>query len=184
MTHYRRATSYNGGIPRINDTAYGDMIGKSLTTSLYIWLACPYCGKQRWVRMVYNKPQTKRCVKCRQGGGKHKTGDGYISVFVPRHDFFRTMASKSGYVLEHRLVMAKHLKRCLLPWEIIHHINGIKEDNRLENLKLLSGREYHLADTEMKRYINKLQTRITFLEEKIESIQAVMDVYEYELHID
>ena len=61
------------------------------------------------------------------------TKDGYIHIWKPKHPF----APKGGYIPEHRLVMEKYLGRYLKPNEKIHHKNGIKIDNRIENLELV-----------------------------------------------
>lgn len=57
---------------------------------------------------------------------------GYRLLWRPNHP----SAQKSGYVLEHRLVMEQQIGRRLEPWETPHHKNGIRTDNRPENLEL------------------------------------------------
>lgn len=59
--------------------------------------------------------------------------DGYILVWVGKDD---PAANAEGYILEHRLVMSRLLGRKLHPWENVHHKNGIRDDNRAENLEL------------------------------------------------
>ena len=68
-------------------------------------------------------------------GGRHWL-KGYWMVHVPFDSPFASMRSTGGYVLEHRLVMAQSLGRPLLSTENVHHLNGIRDDNRLENLEL------------------------------------------------
>lgn len=72
-------------------------------------------------------------------GGISYHSKGYILLLRPNHPF----ASKENYVLEHRLVMEQHLGRVLLPTEVIHHINGIPNDNRIENLMLFKNNGVH-----------------------------------------
>ncbi len=148
----------------------------------HIWMACIKCGKERWVKLRKGKPVTEYCCHCfpRIGlhnawkGGRYKTEAGYVMVWITKDDFFYAMARGAhsqfgGYVLEHRLVMAKCLNRHLLAWEIVHHKNSIKDDNRLENLELVKGRGKHntLIEKQLKeqlKQIKDLQVRVTLLE--------------------
>lgn len=72
-----------------------------------------------------------------QKGGRIHCHD-YILIRKPDHPYAR-----NGYVREHRLVIEKRLGRFLEPWELVHHINGVKDDNRLENLELIPSNNKH-----------------------------------------
>lgn len=73
-------------------------------------------------------------------GGRTTVAGGYVRVLVAPDDPMASMSNWSGYVLEHRLVMARHLGRPLLPAETVHHKNGQRDDNRIENLELWASR--------------------------------------------
>jgi hypothetical protein len=64
--------------------------------------------------------------------GFRVSGDGYIELYLPTYENGR----KDGYILEHRYVMEQHLGRSLFRHENVHHKNGVKTDNKLENLEL------------------------------------------------
>ncbi len=74
-------------------------------------------------------------------GGIRRAGvkGRYISIYSPEHPF----STQEGYVMEHRLVVEKSIGRHLNPEEVVHHLNGISDDNRLENLELLPSRKAH-----------------------------------------
>jgi hypothetical protein len=75
-------------------------------------------------------------------GGRIKDKIGYIHIWNPEHPNAKGGRDKS-YVLEHRLVMSKHIGRPLEKTESVHHINGIKDDNRITNLAIMQHRVHH-----------------------------------------
>lgn len=72
-------------------------------------------------------------------GGRYKQR-GYILILLPNHPF----ANAQGYIREHRVVMEKTIGRFLTPIEVVNHLNGIKNDNRPENLVLCSSNGEHI----------------------------------------
>jgi len=76
----------------------------------------------------------------RRKTGKHLNGEGYVLVTKPNHKWVNR---KDGYILEHRLVMQEHLGRKLTSKEIVHHKNGNRQDNRLENLEVKKIHKHH-----------------------------------------
>lgn len=69
------------------------------------------------------------------------TGAGYAMLNLAADDPLIVMRGpKSAYVMEHRVVMARHLGRALRPDESVHHKNGDRLDNRLKNLQLRQGK--------------------------------------------
>lgn len=70
----------------------------------------------------------------KQGGTYTATTSGYVFVRQPGHP----NADTRGYVREHVLVMSQHLGRPMIEGEVVHHINGIRNDNRLENLQVMT----------------------------------------------
>jgi hypothetical protein len=133
-------------------------------THKYSWLPCLDCGKMRWVALHGGKPYRLRCRSCACKWERHpswkggvSTDNGYTIIRLKPDDFFYPMANKQGYVREHRLVIAKQAGRNLHGWEVIHHKNHIKDDNRLENLQLVSI-DKHRQITILENMVSKLRS--------------------------
>jgi transposase-like protein len=86
-------------------------------------------------------PKTRRGPKSNlwKGGRTYRHRTGYLYVSLDPGDPMWPMATSNGQVPEHRLVMGRSLGRPLTRDESVHHINGVKTDNRIENLQLRKG---------------------------------------------
>ena len=143
-------------MPEIGEIRKAKELGYK-TYGYYIYQPCPRCRNNRWVRMNKGKERDKQCFacsekdpkrkrkiseatkgeKCHSWKGGRKKIKGYVQVWISPDDFFYPMADKTNHVYEHRLVVAKALGRCLHDWELVHHKNHIRDDNRIENLELV-----------------------------------------------
>ena len=84
------------------------------------------------------------------GGHRKKRSDGYIKVYVPDHPY----STKDGYVMEHILIMEKQIGRYITRDEVVHHKNHIRDDNRIENLQLMTFKEhsaFHMRERQAKK---------------------------------
>ena len=150
-------------MPEIGEIRNGAELGYRCHCK-WIWHACMDCGKERWVALDKDGPRRLRCHPCAMKvscwkGGRIGTKRGYILVWLRPSDFFYSMVDKSGYVLEHRLVVAHRLGRCLQPWEIVHHKDRIKSHNDDSNLQLVSD-DRHRQITLLERRISRLEIKI------------------------
>lgn len=108
--------------------------------------ACSLCGSLENIAVKGSYPgRCRTCIYryCRKShkaqGGKAKDKSGYIRV---PGNYNHPRANRAHQVLEHHLVMEASLGRYLEKSEVVHHKNGIKDDNRLENLELLEKGEH------------------------------------------
>lgn len=138
-------------------------INWSILHNIRVDLNCEWCGKLFWKPLAWYKrkahhycsrdcyAQSKKGVKLGEitrqrmslshrgernyqwKGGRYTGKDGYIHI--------RDIERKK-YIREHQLVMEKHIGRKLIKGEVVHHKNGIRTDNRLSNLELLTISEH------------------------------------------
>ena len=127
-------------------------------------IRCPYCDRIVPRRSVVELPIEIEdgiikgvywCYPCQRKfefvskampKGRGYTIDGYINIHVPGR----------GSIREHRYVWEKHNKKPLPQGYVIHHINGIKDDNRIENLIAIP-RKSHSQHLETTNRINSIK---------------------------
>ena len=95
-------------------------------------------GKSPWQGRKLTEEHKQKCREWQIGdkspswkGGRTESL-GYVKIYMPSHPF-----ANGNYVFEHRLVMEEIIERHLTSKEHVHHLNGIRNDNRPSNLKLI-----------------------------------------------
>lgn len=111
---------------------------------------CHYPKAEVWSKDVgidhKSFSQHKKCTKHKGYTIEH----GYAVIWNPAHP----MSRKTGYIAEHRLIMAQYLGRMLTKEEHVHHKNGNRLDNRIENLEIVSNKEHIIKHLRNRRGIN------------------------------
>jgi len=81
---------------------------------------------------------------------------------LPADSPFFGMVGVNHQILQHRLVMAQHLGRCLNSDEFVHHLNGIRDDNRIENLALVDAHSHpkHTLARLLKKRVRELEVEL------------------------
>ncbi len=92
---------------------------------------------------------------------KGKPDVSYWAVRKPDHP-----NARRGYVLEHRLIMEEKIGRYLTLDEVVHHINGNKLDNRIENLELHSRPSHIIEHHEARKLIGRLESKLATYQKK------------------
>jgi endogenous inhibitor of DNA gyrase (YacG/DUF329 family) len=106
--------------------------------SFYVQPSNPrlYCGRQ-----CYEADRIKTSGIGRMHNGREVIRDsgGYLRIWEPEHP-----SANQGRVTEHRWLVEQALGRYLRSDEHVHHVNGVKDDNRLENLQVMGAQEHRL----------------------------------------
>lgn len=149
---------------------------------LHILCNCPDCHKDYWIPNTQIRRGVKRTPRCNacailfrnynNGSGRFSTVAGYIGLTISHLDqkdqkLAKETSRTKGFILEHRMVMARYLKRPLTPDDQIHHRNGNKTDNRIANLRLVTKQTHHIAPAD------KIAVSITEIEDCVRQLDNI-----------
>jgi hypothetical protein len=161
-----------------------------------IKVTCIGCNEWRWINACgmteFRKGKKKHCWKCHKINlakrnstgveGKHINSKGYIirtlASFTEKElvllepmmrSSCKSRRKNKTEILEHSAIMALHLKRPLKKNEIVHHKNGVKYDNKVENLQLMSTKKHLFKHDSVIKELLKLRQENEFLRKEMEN---------------
>lgn len=103
------------------------------------------------VKLLYCGADCYNATKRGDGNPKWRGGSHYSKGYVYQYAPWHPNATKDGYVREHRLVVEAAIGRLLKKTEVVHHKNGVKDDNRIENLEVCVSTGKHSAEHHIER---------------------------------
>lgn len=106
--------------------------------------------------------------------GGRKTSNGYVFIYARGNPG----ADSKGYIPEHRLVWEQVHNRPLPEGWAVHHLNGVKRDNRPENLLGLPTQKHDLVIPTMKKRIRELEAKVKLLEHALDVNQLMFTINE------
>ena len=110
-------------------------------------------SKRKGINLSEETKEKMRISKSNGIGAKSISPTGYVRIYFPDHP----KSDKWGYILEHDLIMECNIGRWLQNDEIVHHKNGIKTDNRIKNLEIMT-RSKHMQIHMKERKIKNVQS--------------------------
>lgn len=149
-------------------------------------MPCKYCGKKVYIfkarqksfkycsrychgKAILSTPENQARIKHPVGKNHPRWKGGTIN----KERGYKIICLKGKQVYEHRYVMEQYLGRKLNCYENVHHINGIKTDNRIENLEILSRSKHTKQNPKKKnplRFVKCLNCNKIFYAKKIDVV--------------
>lgn len=119
-------------------------------------------------------PRHAMTYRLKHGGEIKKHSKGYILIYQPQH----SRADCRGFVLEHLLVWEEANNRPLPPDWVVHHLNGVKDDNRPENLAGMHHSKHEVYIPVLMQRIRELEIRNRQLEQALNAGQFMLPITE------
>jgi len=131
---------------------------ENLNKGIMAHIGRPLTKKHKQKISISEKGKPKRGKNYK--GGRHLRPDGYVNLLYPEHP-----RARNYYVLEHIVIWERTYNKTLPEGYLIHHINGIRSDNRPENLMAVTKKQHHNLYQVYQKRIRELELEIARLKQ-------------------